>query len=81
MAREKRKQHRSHFRPPAKCFFCTSEQKPDYKEVEVLSRFLSDRGKILPRSRSGICAKHQRRLAQAIKRARHLALVPFAAQI
>jgi small subunit ribosomal protein S18 len=61
-----------------KCVFC--EEKVDYvgyKDVGVLERFLTDRGKIRPRRRTGTCAKHQRQLSIAIKRARHLALLPF----
>jgi len=61
-----------------KCLFCQSGKKPDYKEMEELGHFITDRGKILSRSRSGICAKHQRKLAREIKRARYLALLPFA---
>jgi len=52
----------------------------DYKDVETLRRYLTDRGKIKPRRQTGTCAKHQRKLAVAIKRARHLALLPFAAE-
>lgn len=64
-----------------KCPFCESGKNPDYKEVEPLRRFVSDRGKIIPRSRTGVCAKHQRRLAQSIKRTRFLGLIPFTTQI
>ena len=61
------------------CTFCADHVKLiDYKDVERLRRFLSDRGKIEPRRKTGTCAKHQRRLALALKRARHLALVPYA---
>lgn len=63
-----------------KCSFCESEKQPDYKEIEILKNFVDDRGRIIPRSRSGVCAKHQRRLARAIKRARYLALIPFTTQ-
>lgn len=60
------------------CRFCTDKIKRlDYKEAEGLKRSLSDRGKILPRRKTGTCAKHQRRLVVAIKRARHLALLPY----
>lgn len=59
------------------CFFCTNKTLPDYKEVGVLRRFISERGKIMPRTDTGICTKHQRRLTVAIKRARHLSLLPF----
>lgn len=60
-----------------KCFFCEDKKEPWFSDVEPLQRFLSERGKIIPRSRSGICAKHQRRLSISIKHARHLALLPF----
>lgn len=60
-----------------KCFFCQNEKLPDYKDFEVLNKFLSDRGKILGRDKSGACARHQRSLAREIKHARHLALLPF----
>ncbi len=63
------------------CFFCEQKTVPDYKEVDVLKKFISDRGKIMSRDRTGICAKHQRRLAVAIKRARHLALLPFVIKV
>jgi small subunit ribosomal protein S18 len=60
------------------CMFCeTNTVRIDYKDAETLKRFLSDRGKIQPRRRTGTCARHQRQLATAIKRARHLALLPF----
>ncbi len=49
----------------------------DYKAPEKLRDYISDRGKIQPRRRTGTCAKHQRMLARAIKRARHLALLPY----
>jgi small subunit ribosomal protein S18 len=51
----------------------------DYKNVDQIRRYLSDRAKIEPRRRTGVCAKHQRTLRIAIQRARHLALVPFVA--
>jgi len=59
------------------CRFCTQKLKADYKTPEVLRRFTTERGKILPRRITGTCAKHQRVLALEIKRARHLALLPF----
>jgi small subunit ribosomal protein S18 len=62
-----------------KCYFCQNKKVPDYKEFEVLRKFISDRGKISGRGRTGVCAKHQRLLAKAIKGARHLALLPFVA--
>lgn len=63
------------------CAFCTGRIKEiDYKDNTMLSNYISDRGKIEPRRRTGTCAKHQRALAVAIKRARHIALLPFAAE-
>lgn len=61
-----------------KCAFCTNKNlEIDYKQPDVMRRYISDRGKIRPRRQTGTCAKHQRRLSVAIKRARHLALLPF----
>jgi len=62
-----------------KCYFCQNKVTPDYKEFEVLKKFVTDRGKIMSRGRSGVCAKHQRQLSVAIKRARHMALLVFVA--
>jgi small subunit ribosomal protein S18 len=62
------------------CSFCVDQIRiADYKDIKRLQRYISDRGKILPRRRTGTCARHQRGLTVAIKRARHLALLPFAA--
>jgi small subunit ribosomal protein S18 len=63
------------------CFFCQDKTEPDYKEAEILGRFLTDRGKIVPRSKSDICAKHQRALVRQIKRGRFLALLPFLTRV
>lgn len=60
------------------CRFCAeSSLVPDYKDPQLLKYFITDRGKIVPRRISGNCAKHQRRVALAIKRARMVALIPF----
>lgn len=60
------------------CLFCRDKiEVIDYKEPALLRTYISDRGKIAPRRKSGACARHQRRLAVAIKRARHLALLPY----
>lgn len=60
------------------CFFCRDKVRYiDYKDPALLRPYISDRGKIAPRRKSGACAKHQRALAMAIKRARHLALLPY----
>ena len=62
------------------CSFCVDKiDYIDYKDSVKLRRFLSERGKILPRRTTGTCAKHQRQLTTAIKRARHVALLPFVA--
>ena len=62
------------------CAFCEEKAEYiDYKDVAKLRKFVSERGKILPRRISGTCAKHQRELTTAIKRARHVALLPFSA--
>lgn len=53
----------------------------DYKDVNTLTKFITDRGKILPRRITGVSAFHQKRLAEAIKRARHMALLPFVAEV
>lgn len=60
-----------------RCQFCKEGNEPDYKKFEKLNTYLSSAGKITPRKINGNCAKHQRRLAQAVKRARFLALLPF----
>ncbi len=62
---------------PKKCYFCTEKKDPQFDDVAVLNRFLTDRAKIVARSRSGLCAKHQRKLTHSVKHARHLALLPF----
>ena len=59
------------------CKFCMQKLKIDYKDADTLRRFVTERGKILPRRITGSCAKHQRALALAIKRARTIALLPF----
>ena len=61
------------------CSFCANQVgEIDYKDITLLRGHISDRGKIEPRRRTGTCARHQRALAMAIKRARHLALLPYA---
>jgi small subunit ribosomal protein S18 len=60
------------------CWFCVNNVNAiDYKDVGTLRRYISSFGKIVPRRRSGVCAQHQRKLANAIKRARIIALLPF----
>ncbi len=63
------------------CAFCAEKvEYIDYKDVNRLKKYVSEQGKILPKRMTGTCAKHQRELTQAIKRARHLALMPFSGE-
>ena len=74
------REQRPRSRKPKKkvCAFCVDKvDYIDYKDVAKLRRYVSDRAKILPRRITGTCAKHQRQLTVAIKRARHIALLPF----
>jgi small subunit ribosomal protein S18 len=65
-------------RRPRVCLACTEGVKSlDYKQADVLRRYITERGKIKPRRQTGMCATHQRVLSTSIKRARHLALLPF----
>lgn len=59
------------------CSFCAAKTTPSYLDMNALKRYLTDRAKISPRGRSGVCARHQRAVAKNIKYARHLALLPF----
>ena len=79
-AREDRPRRRGRFRRRV-CPMCENKISfVDYKDFNFLRRFISDRGRIESRRKSGACSKHQRALAQAIKRARHLALLPYTAE-
>lgn len=65
-------------RRPKFCYYCVEKQEQvDYKDVEKLRKYISERGKIIPRRVTGNCAKHQRLLTEAIKRARYMALLPY----
>jgi small subunit ribosomal protein S18 len=69
---------RQYYSRPSVCQFCTDHTvKIDYKQADTLRRLITPDGKIRPRRQTGTCAKHQRALAKAIKRARHIALLPF----
>jgi small subunit ribosomal protein S18 len=60
------------------CHFCVNSLKEiDYKDGQLLRRFISSYSKIVPKRRSGVCSKHQRKLANAIKRARYMAILPY----
>ncbi len=82
MEREKTERpYRSRKAKKKVCQFCVDKvQQIDYKDVAKLRRYVSERAKILPRRITGTCAKHQRQLTVAIKRARHIALLPFSAE-
>jgi small subunit ribosomal protein S18 len=72
------KQERRYFSRPKFCQFCSDKELAiDYKKVDLLKRLVTDDGKIRPRRQTGTCARHQREVAAAIKRARHIALLPF----
>ena len=67
---------------PKICQFCADKNITiDYKQIDILRRFVTEEGKIRPRRQTGTCARHQRELARAIKRARHLALLPYVAEL
>ena len=61
------------------CRFCANKSTIDYKDADALRRYMTERGKILPRRITGTCSKHQREVAKAIKRARSISLLPFVA--
>ncbi|MCD6594558.1 30S ribosomal protein S18 [bacterium] len=78
MERKRNPRNRREPRKHRKCPFCANSHIDiDYKNIDLLKRYVNDRGKIIPRKNTGICAKHQRRLAKEIKRARFLALIPY----
>lgn len=76
MKRSSRFQRRE--RPvPKNCGFCHNKTEPDYKEAASLLRFVTERGKLLGRARTGVCSTHQRAVTREVKRARFMALLPF----
>jgi small subunit ribosomal protein S18 len=77
--RSSRGPRRTYFKKKV-CKICANKLNLDYKDVDALRRFTTERGKILPRRITGTCAKHQRKLSREIKRARAIALLPFVAQ-
>src|SRR5690349_22437957 len=77
-----RRGKRQYFRKKKVCRFCVEKVDfIDYKKVEMLQPFVQERGKILPRRMTGTCSKHQRWLGVAVKRARNIALLPFATEL
>ncbi|MCQ2592698.1 MAG: 30S ribosomal protein S18 [Treponema sp.] len=76
--RDGRAKSKTYFRKKV-CRFCANKSKIDYKDADALRRYMTERGKILPRRITGTCAKHQREVAKAIKRARAISLLPYVA--
>lgn len=77
-----RGQKKQYFRRRKVCKFCVEKiDKIDYKDSRLLQQFVAERGKIIPRRISGTCSQHQRHLTRAIKQARNIALLPFAAEV
>src|SRR5207245_8375802 len=75
-------QKKQYFRRKKVCRFCVEKiDDINYKDVRLLSSFIAERGKIVPRRISGVCAPHQHRLSDAIKKARNIALLPFASAV
>ena len=73
-----RRQTRTRRFPKIKfCYFCTNKLTPALSDLDTTKKFISDRGKILSRIRSGLCNRHQKKLTMTIKRARYLALIPY----
>lgn len=82
MAKKPQRRKIIKFRPiPTNCEFCKGKKTPDYKDVNTLKKYMSDRAKIMPKTRTGLCSKHQRRVAIEIKRARSLGLLPFTSSL
>lgn len=82
MDNEQQSGGRRYISRPKICQFCADKNITiDYKQIDILRRFVTEEGKIRPRRQTGTCARHQRELAGAIKRARHLALLPFVAEL
>lgn len=63
------------------CLFCESKSEPSLTDSVTLRKFMSDRSRILPRAKTGVCSRHQRGVTKEIKHARHLALLPFVTRV
>lgn len=66
---------------PKECLYCKENKTPWFDDTTTLSKFVTERGKIVSRAKSGLCALHQRRMTTAVKYARHLALMPFVERV
>jgi small subunit ribosomal protein S18 len=82
MTREARKPKQQQFKKKKRrpCFFCVEKKILDYKDLGLVRRFMTDRGKIAPRRLTGCCALHQRMVAQVIKKTRQIGLVPYSVE-
>jgi small subunit ribosomal protein S18 len=79
MSMDQDRRPRRYISRPKICQFCADKAlEIDYKQYDLMRRFITEEGKIRPRRQTGTCARHQRQVANAIKRARHIALLPFA---
>lgn len=74
-------QKKKKIKVPKNCQFCNEKIEPSFKDVAVLSKYMSERGRIQGRDRTGVCALHQRKVTREVKRARHLAMLPFVSGI
>ena len=81
MAKKQTRQLKKKITSPKACYFCTEKKEPTFADVASLQKCVTERGKIVARTRSGLCALHQRRVTTAVKHARHLALMPFVARV
>lgn len=82
VTKKPKREPRRFVRKPRPCPFCQgNDEWVDYKDERVLRRYISERGKILPRRATHLCAKHQRQVSKAIKRAQHIALIPFSTEV
>ena len=75
--RKKKRPQNGKKRRKKRCFFCVEKKAIDYKDIALLRRFVTDRGKIAPMRMSGCCAYHQRNVARVVKRVRQMGLMPY----
>ncbi|MCL4354791.1 30S ribosomal protein S18 [Patescibacteria group bacterium] len=81
MAKKKIKKRILKSTAPKKCYFCNEKKEPDFSDIGTLKKFLTERSKIVPRSRNGLCARHQKHLSAQVKYGRHLAMLPFLVRV
>lgn len=77
-----RRPFKKHERPVARnCQFCNTKTEPDYKDPGTLGKYVTERGKLLPLTKTGLCRRHQRSVTREVKRARYLAMLPFVVRV